>query len=89
MGAPTSEVSYVLATTRRKAHEVHKGRVAAWGGEHEEILLNIRCQHIMYRHQLTYVSHRWEDHIRMGLGEIVCQNVKSTGWLLLGFHEHC
>jgi hypothetical protein len=27
-------------------------------------------------------------YIRMGLGEIDCQNVNSTGWLLMGFHEH-
>jgi hypothetical protein len=32
MGAPTSEVSYISATTRRGDHEIHKGHVVAWGG---------------------------------------------------------
>jgi hypothetical protein len=29
MGVPTSEVGYILATTRRGDHEVHKGHVVA------------------------------------------------------------
>ena len=32
MGAPTSEVGYTIATTRRENHEVHKNRWWHWGG---------------------------------------------------------
>ena len=33
MGVPTSEVSYTPAMPRRGDHEVHKGHVAALGGD--------------------------------------------------------
>jgi hypothetical protein len=38
MGVPTSEVSYISATTGRGDHEVHKGHVVALGGKNIQLM---------------------------------------------------
>ena len=65
MGVPTSEVGYTPAMSRREDHEVHKGHVAALGGEKNKYIKIKKYRNIIL-HVVLHGCKTWSLTLRVG-----------------------